>query len=113
MLCKEHAKAFDAESHVVTSLEGGTNTPPDKIEKAKSDLEYAGTQLKEEGIRCETHLLIRGMEPGEDLVEFAEENNIYEIIVGVRKRSKVGKFLLGSTAQHVILEAHCPVVTVK
>jgi nucleotide-binding universal stress UspA family protein len=113
MLCKVHAKAFDAETHVVISLEGGTKTPLEEIEKAKTDLEYAGNQLKDEGIRYETHLLIRGMTPGEDIVEFAKEKNIDEIIVGVRKRSKVGKFLLGSTAQHVILEAHCPVLTVK
>jgi len=36
-----------------------------------------------------------------------------EIIVGVKRRSKVGKLLMGSTAQYVILQAPCPVVTVK
>ena len=46
-------------------------------------------------------------------MEFAEENEIDEIIVGVRRRSKVGKLLLGSTAQHLILNAACPVVSVK
>ena len=53
------------------------------------------------------------MEPGEDLVTFARENNVDEIIIGVRHRSKVGKLVFGSTAQYVILEAHCPVLTVK
>jgi nucleotide-binding universal stress UspA family protein len=53
------------------------------------------------------------MTSGEDLVEFAEENKIDEIIVGVKRRSKVGKLLMGSTAQYVILNASCPVVTVK
>jgi nucleotide-binding universal stress UspA family protein len=46
-------------------------------------------------------------------VQFAEDNQINEIIVGVRRRSKVGKLLMGSTAQHVILNAHCPVVSIK
>ena len=62
---------------------------------------------------CETHLLIRGLSPGEDLVQFSEDNQISEVIVGVRRRSKVGKLLMGSTAQHVILNDRCPVVTVK
>ena len=54
-----------------------------------------------------------GLTPGEDLVEFAREHGSDEIIVGVERRSKVSKLLLGSTAQFVILNAPCPVVTVK
>jgi nucleotide-binding universal stress UspA family protein len=57
--------------------------------------------------------LIRGLSPGEDIVEFAKENKIDEIIVGVKRRSKVGKLLMGSTAQVVILQASCPVISVK
>ena len=38
---------------------------------------------------------------------------IDEIIIGVRKRTKVGKLLLGSTAQYVVLHAPCPVITIK
>ena len=57
--------------------------------------------------------MIRGLSPGEDLVNFAKENEVDEIIVGVKRRSKVGKLILGSTAQYVILEASCPVVSVK
>jgi len=53
------------------------------------------------------------MQAGEDLVKFANENDIDEILIGIQKTSKVGKLLFGSTAQFVILEASCPVVTVK
>jgi nucleotide-binding universal stress UspA family protein len=56
---------------------------------------------------------VRGLEAGEDLVRFAKEEEIDEIYIGIKKRSKVGKFIFGSTAQYVILEAHCPVVTIK
>ena len=76
-------------------------------------MEYAKTLIEEDNIACNTHLLIRGLSAGEDLVEFADENEVDEIIVGVKRRSKVGKLLMGSTAQYVILQAQCPVVGVK
>jgi len=47
------------------------------------------------------------------MVQFANDTKVSEIIIGVRRRSKVGKLLFGSTAQYVILEAPCPVVAVK
>ncbi len=50
---------------------------------------------------------------GEDLVRFAKDNDIDEIIIGVKRRSKVGKLVFGSTAQYVILKAPCPVLAVK
>jgi nucleotide-binding universal stress UspA family protein len=58
-------------------------------------------------------LLIRGIAPGDDLVNFAKETQADEIIIGVKNRTKVGKLLLGSTAQAVVLNAPCPVVTMK
>ena len=51
--------------------------------------------------------------PGEDLVRFANENEIDQIIIGVKNRSKVGKLLLGSNAHYIIMEAPCPVLAVK
>ena len=112
-LAKNHAKAFKGEIDVITSMVKGTERERQDMNQAKRGLEYAEALFKENNISCKTHLLIRGLSSGEDMVEFAEENNIDEIIVGVKRRSKVGKLLMGSTAQYVILNAHCPVVTVK
>ena len=112
-VARQHARAFDASVDIVTSMSKGTESERKEMEQAERGLEWAQTLFQEQGVTCKTHLLIRGRTPGEDLVEFAKEHRIDEIIVGIKRRSKVGKLLLGSTAQFVILSAHCPVVTVK
>jgi nucleotide-binding universal stress UspA family protein len=109
----EHAKAFAAEVLLVTSMVSGDEPDIETITEAEKNLEKAKKYCDEAGVACETHLLIRGFEPGEDLVMFAEEQNVDEIIIGIKRRSKVGKFIFGSTAQVVILDAHCPVLAVK
>jgi nucleotide-binding universal stress UspA family protein len=113
VLAKKHAKAFEAKVFVLSSLEKGNEDQLPKIEQAERDLEYAKNFFDKDGIPCETHLLIRGLSPGEDLIEFANENEIDEIIVGVKRRSNVGKLIFGSNARYVIMEANCPVVTIK
>ncbi|MGD9824477.1 universal stress protein [Desulfobacter sp.] len=109
----EHAKAFDATVLVVTSMLEGTEKDQKKILEAENNLDQAQVFFKAQGIACEKHLLIRGMEAGEDIVVFANEKDVDEIIIGVKSRSNVGRLLFGSTAQTVILEADCPVVTVR
>ena len=113
VLAKKHAKAFEAKVFVLSSLEKGNEDQLPKIEQAERDLEYAKNFFEKDHISCETHLLIRGLSPGEDLIEFANENEIDEIIVGVKRRSNVGKLIFGSNARYVIMEANCPVVTIK
>ena len=102
-------------SHVflVTSMLGGAKEKPEAISEANFALEEAGNQLKTAGVSCETHQLVRGLSPGEDIVKFATDNAVDFIFIGVEKKSRTQKILLGSTAQYVILKADCPVVTVK
>lgn len=47
------------------------------------------------------------------VVEVARETNASLVVVGVRYRSPVGKALMGSVAQRIVLDAPCPVLTVK
>lgn len=109
----EHAKAFDATVLVVTSMLEGSEKDQEKILEAENNLDRAQVFFKAQDIACEKHLLIRGMEAGEDIVAFANEKQVDEIIIGVKSRSNLRKLLFGSTAQTVILEADCPVVTVR
>ncbi len=112
-LARRHARAFGASVDIITSMESGTESEQRAIDDAERGLEWAKTLFAEKDVPCKTHLLIRGMSPGEDLVQFAREHEIDEIVVGVKRRSKVEKILMGSTAQYVVLQAHCPVVSVK
>ena len=112
-LAKAHAKAFKAKVYILSSMVKGSEKDVQEIRNTEHELEYIKSQFEEEKIPCESHLLIRGLSPGDDLVQFAKDNNADEIIVGIAKKSKVGKFVFGSNAQYVILEAHCPVVTIK
>ncbi len=112
-LAVTHAKVFNASIDVVTSMETGTEAQTGQIDAAKKELEYTEASIKDQGIQVETHLLIRGMKPGEDIVQFARESKAETIFIGVKRRSKVGKLLFGSNAQYIILKAPCPVMTVR
>ena len=112
-LAKTHAKIFDAKLLVVFSSEGGKGEKPEEISKIDNDLDRIQKDISADGIECEVEQLARGLTPGEDIVLFAEENDIDQIFVGIRKKSRTSKLILGSTAQFVILKAKCPVTSVK
>jgi nucleotide-binding universal stress UspA family protein len=112
-LAVSRLQAYSGEVFLVTSLMGSEQTDADQVQEAEQDLEWAKKYLEEKGITSHIHLLVRGNYPGEDIIQFADENGIDEIIIGVKNRSKVGKILFGSTAQYVILKSNCPVTSVK
>jgi nucleotide-binding universal stress UspA family protein len=57
--------------------------------------------------------LVRGNDPAVDLIEVADKENAALIVIGLRRRSPVGKLLMGSNAQEILLRAPCPVLAVK
>lgn len=111
-LAISHAQAFDGQIVAVASMDRGTENELEDINVLEEALKRLKNDIEAKGISCDTHLLIRGMSPGEDLVKYAREQEIGEIILTIQRKSKVGKLIFGSTAQHVILNAPCPVVTI-
>ncbi len=106
-----HAKAFGANVTVLTVRDSDSKVK--EIEDSERALDAAQVLLENDGVPCKTHLLIRGLSVGEDLIKFASENIIDQIMIGIKKTSRVEKLIFGSTARYVILKASCPVVAVK
>jgi nucleotide-binding universal stress UspA family protein len=64
-------------------------------------------------VRPDIVTLFAGDEPADVIVSQAEQQNARLIVIGLRRRSPVGKLLLGSTAQAVLFNAPCPVLSVR
>ncbi len=113
-LSQRYAGCLGAEIIVVRAI---TRTAPidyGTIQSVEQNLEGdAGKILGGYKIPYKTYLLISDASVAEQLVRFAEENSIDEMIIGARTRSEVGKFMFGSTTQYVVLNAPCPVMTIK
>ena len=112
-MAAKYARAFNATIVLVTSMRGGPDVSRQEFVLAEKVLSKAEVFFQEADIACEAHMSVRGLEPGEDIVRFAEEKKAQQIIIGVKRRSKVGKLLFGSNAQYVILNAPCPVLTIR
>jgi nucleotide-binding universal stress UspA family protein len=112
-LAIEEARMYDAKLFVITSQEGGATEKPGELAEIQTSLQGAREQLADADIAYEVSESVRGLSPGEDLVRFATDNRIERIFVGVEKKSRTRKLILGSTAQYIILKAECPVVAAK
>lgn len=103
--------------HVVHSLKGGEKDAglgedeSDIVVESREVLSRIEERLSERAA-VETHQLVRGNEPHEDLLLFADERDIDEILVGIRQRSAGERAIFGSTAQSVLMNTSKPVVAV-
>ena len=107
------AKLRGAKLVVVNSHRGGSEFDADASTQAERDMNAVRRILDGSGVEYDVRQLVRGFEPAEDLISIAEANAAELIVIGLRRRSPVGKLILGSNAQRVLLDAHCPVLAVK
>ena len=107
------ARLRDATLLVVHSMRGGERDEDEIVVAYNDALESAEERLKDEGIDYEVHRYARGGSPAEDLLRTGSEQDVDMLVIGIRRRSPVGKLLLGSNAQDIILHAECPVLAVK
>ncbi|MFZ0322694.1 MAG: universal stress protein [Actinomycetes bacterium] len=109
----DEARLRDATVVVVLSHKGGVATEDEHMADETEDIQRLGDQLTQAGVPHEIRGLVRGNEPATDIVGIAVEYDAELIVIGLRRRSPVGKLLLGSNAQRVLLDADCPVLAVK
>ena len=77
------------------------------------DVDALDGQLEAAGLEHEVRRPTDGGSAADAILSAAEETHADLIVIGVRRRSPVGKLLTGSTAQQVLLDADCPVLAVK
>ena len=109
----EEAKLRHTRLVVINSNRGGRELGEDADAQHEDELAQVRAELSAAGIEHEVRQLVRGMEPAEDLIAVADETGADFIVIGLRRRSPVGKLILGSNAQRILLDAPCPVLAVK
>jgi nucleotide-binding universal stress UspA family protein len=98
---------------VINSSRGGKDYDGEEAQRFEAELVTVKGQLDEGGVEYEVRELVRGKEPAEDLIEVANKVNADFIVIGLRRRNPVGKLILGSNAQRILLDASCAVLAVK
>lgn len=97
---------------LVVSDRGSSTTPEAAAEQARALQELRG-ELDGRGVPYDVREMAQGRDVAEDLIGAAEESNGSLIVIGLRRRSPVGKLILGVNAQRILLDAPCPVLAVK
>jgi nucleotide-binding universal stress UspA family protein len=109
----EEASQRGARLIVINSHKGGSALDKNVAAELDESLDEVHTLLHDSGVEHEVRQLVRGSDPSDDLIAVAEEVDADLIVIGLRRRTPVGKLILGSNAQQVLLDASCPVLAVK
>lgn len=96
---------------VVNSSRGDALSDPGFAQPA--DLEWAGATLDEAGVTYTVRQEMRGREASEEVLEVLDSVDATLCVIGIRRRSAVGKMLMGSNAHRILMGAQCPVLAVK
>lgn len=107
----EIAKRRNEHLVVVNASPGGGKTDPSAVDVP--DAERVEKLLENSGVKAEFRQFVRGKSAVEEIEALVESMNVSVLIIGLRKRSPVGKLIMGSVAQELLLSVSCPVLAVK
>lgn len=77
------------------------------------EVEQIEELIAAQGIQGEFKQFVRGKNAVEEINDLVETGDISILIIGLRKRTAVGKLILGSVAQEILMTVPCPVLCVK
>ena len=98
---------------VVNAGPGGSQSQEDSSVMNGYEAERVEANLASLPIEVEFKQFVRGKSAVEEIEDLVEQLQPSLLIIGLRKRSAVGKLLLGSVAQDILMSVPCPVLAVK
>lgn len=103
-----------AQMRLVSFVKVGTyEDEPVRLKKMERQLETHAVSLRAEGFDVEVEVGLIAVAAAAELLRIARENDVDLIVVGLAKRTRVGKVLMGSDAQRVLLGSECPVLATR
>lgn len=107
----EIAKQTKENLIVVNAIPGGKKEDPSFADV--QDFERVQEILANTGLKAELKQYVRGKNAVEEIKALVESLPVSLLIIGLRKRTAVGKLIMGSVAQELLLSVSCPVLAVK
>lgn len=101
----------DAVLHVVNASSGESYV--DSGIASDEQLDALRAKLSGNGVEHEVVQSVGRLEPADEILAAVDRLSAELVVLGIRRRTPVGKLLMGSTAQRVLLQAPCPVLAVK
>ncbi len=100
-----------AKIHLVSLIQvGKEQDEPQRLKATETAVDKTADELRSEGYDVETLVQISTVGLGAELASIATRLDADLLVIGLAKRSRVGKALLGSDAQSVMMHATCPVL---
>jgi nucleotide-binding universal stress UspA family protein len=107
----EIAKRRNERLVVVNASPGGPKEDASMIDV--QEVERVEKLLRNAGLNAEFKQFVRGKDAVEEIEGLVESLPASLLVIGLRKRSPVGKLIMGSVAQELLLSVSCPVLAVK
>jgi nucleotide-binding universal stress UspA family protein len=107
----EIAKRRNEHLLVVNASPGGSGEDTSKADA--QDVERVEQLLADSGVSAEFKQFVRGRSAVDEIEALVDTLPVSLLVIGLRQRSKVGKLIMGSVAQDILMSVSCPVLAVK